>query len=265
MNIFLHELKDNRKSTIIWTLSLVAVVVLFMALFPSIAKDSEAFKKVLENYPESLRKAIGMSLDSITSLLGFYSYVFTYVVLCGAIQAMNLGVSMLSKETREKTADFLLTKPVTRTQIVTAKLLAAVVSLILSNLVVIMAALVAAQAVSERSFDTKAFLLISLTAFFVECMFLALGILISVLVPKIKSVLPLSLGTVFGFFILNMFGSVIGDKAVRYLTPFKYYDPGYISKHQTYEIRFIVIEVIFIIVAVTASYFIYAKKDIHAV
>ena len=265
MNIFLHELKANRKSTIIWTLSLVAVVVLFMALFPSIAKDSDAFKKVLENYPEALRKAIGLSIESITSLLGFYSYVFAYVVLCGSIQAMNLGTSILSKEVREKTADFLLTKPVTRTQIVTAKLLSAFVSLILSNLVFIAAAWVTLQAVKEGPFDTTVFLLLSLTAFFVECMFLALGIVVSVMVPKVKSVLPLSLGTVFGFFIINMFGSVIGEKTVRYLTPFKYYDSAYIIKHQEYETSFIVIEIVVITVAVAASYLVYSKKDIHAV
>jgi ABC-2 type transport system permease protein len=265
MNIFLHELKANRKSTIIWTLSLVVVVIFFMTLFPSITKDAAGFKKVLENYPEGVRKALGVSIDSITSLLGFYSYVFTYVVLCGAIQAMNLGTSILSKEVREKTADFLLTKPVTRKQIVTAKLLAAFVSLVLTNIVFVIGSIITVKAVSDKSFDMKTFLLISLTAFYVECMFLALGILISVIVPKIKSVLPISLGTVFGFFILNMVGSVIGEKAIRYLTPFKYYDYAYIIKHNSYETAYIMIELLFIAAAIAASYIIYSKKDIHAV
>lgn len=265
MNIFLHELKANRKSTLIWTLSLVALVIFFMALFPSITKDADGFKKVLENYPEGVRKALGVSIDSITSLLGFYSYVFTYVVLCGAIQAMNLGTSILSKEVREKTADFLLTKPVTRKQIVTAKLMSAFTSLVLTNIVFIIAAIITVNAVSDKSFDMNTFFLISLTAFFVECMFLALGILISVSVPKIKSVLSISLGTVFGFFILSMLGSVIGEKAIRYLTPFKYYDTAYIIKHQSYEAVYIMIEIVFIIAAIAISYAVYSKKDIHAV
>ncbi|NRD77270.1 ABC transporter permease subunit [Bacillus sp. BRMEA1] len=265
MNIFLHELKANRKSTIIWTLSLVAVVIFFMALFPSITKDAEGFKKVLENYPEGVRKVLGVSINSITSLLGFYSYVFTYVVLCGAIQAMNLGTSILSKEVREKTADFLLTKPITRVQIVTAKLLSAFTSLVLSNVVFIAAAIITVKAVSGKTFDMTAFLLISLTAFWVECLFLALGILISVTLPKIKSVLSVSLGTVFGFFVLNMLGSVIGEKAIRYVTPFKYYDTTYIMKHNSYETTYVIIEILFIMAAVTVSYLIYSKKDIHAV
>jgi ABC-2 type transport system permease protein len=109
------------------------------------------------------------------------------------------------------------------------------------------------------------FLLISLTAFLVEMMFLALGVLISVLTGKIKAVLPISLGTVFTFYILNMFGSVIGDKFIRYLTPFKYYDTAYIIKHNGYDPAFVTIELIFILLAIIASYVIYSKKDIHAV
>jgi len=96
-------------------------------------------------------------------------------------------------------------------------------------------------------------------------MFMALGVVISVAAARIKAVLPLSLGLVFGFFIINMFGSVIGEETIRYLTPFKYYDTAYIIQHGGYEGRFIAIEAVFIVVNVIASYFIYAKKDIHAV
>ncbi|WP_066389773.1 ABC transporter permease subunit [Neobacillus mesonae] len=265
MNMFLHELKAYRKSTFIWTLSLVAVLVLFMSMFPSLSKDAAEFKKLLEGYPESVRKAFGISLESITSLLGFYSYVFAYIVLCGSIQAMNLGLSILSKESREKTADFLLTKPVTRQQVVTAKLSAAVTSLAATNLFYLAAAVITAQAVSDVSFDKQIFVLISLTAFLVECMFLALGLLVSAALSNIKSVLPLSLSMVFGFYFLNMFGSVIGEKAFRYFTPFNYYDTAYIIKHSAYEARFIIIEIVLVAAGVLASYIIYAKKDIHAV
>jgi ABC-2 type transport system permease protein len=265
MNMFLHELKAYRKSTFIWTLSLVLVVIFFLSIFPGFTKDVTDFKKLLEGYPEGVRKALGISIDTISSLLGFYSYVFGYIVLCGSIQAMNLGTSIVSKEVREKTADFLLTKPVTRTQIMTAKLLAAVTSLVFTNIIYVVAASIMASAVSKESFDMKIFILISLTAFFVELMFMALGVFVPVIVPKIKSVLPLSLSIVFGFFIINMFGSVIGEKTLRYITPFKYYDSAYIMKNSAYEASFVIIELVFIIGVTFASYIIYLKKDIHAV
>jgi ABC-2 type transport system permease protein len=265
MNMFLHELKAYRKSTIIWTCSLVAIIILFLSMFPAFSKEAETFKKLMEGFPEPVRKAFGLSVESMSSMVGFYSYTFLYITLCGAIQAMNLGTSILSKEVREKTADFLLTKPVTRTQIITAKLLAALTSLVITNVVYLTAASVMASIVKTEDYSYKIFFMVSLTLFFIQLIFLALGVIVSVLSRKIKSVLPISLGTVFGFFIVGMLGSVIGDEAIRYFTPFKYFDTNYIMKNSSYEATFIIIEIVFIVVAITASYIVYCKKDIHAV
>ncbi|MDP4178929.1 MAG: ABC transporter permease subunit [Bacillota bacterium] len=265
MNIFLHELKSYRKSTIIWSCSMAAVIIIFLSIFPSLVKDAAEYKKLLQSYPEPVRKAFGLSIDSIFSFLGYYSYVFPYIILCGSIQSMNYGTSVLSKEVRDKTADFLLTKPVTRIQIMTAKILAVLSSLIITNILYLISAIIMALIVKNSTLNYKVFFMITLSGFFVELMFLALGIIISVIVPKIKSVLPISISTVFSFYIVSMFGSVIGDKVIRYITPFKYYDTAYIIKNSAYESRFIIIEAIFIISVIFAGYKIYVKKDIHAV
>lgn len=265
MNMFLHEMKAYRKSNIIWTFTLVALVILMLAMFPAFSKEAETFKKLLEGFPEPVRKALGISVNSISSILGFYSYIFLYITLCGAIQAMNLGTSIVSKEVRAKTADFLLTKPVTRTQIMTSKLMAALTSLIITNVAYLIASSVMATMVKTEEYSFKIFFMISISLFLVQLMFLALGVLISVVVPKIKSVLPISLGTVFTFFIIGMLASTTGDGAMSYITPFKYYDTGYIIQNSSYETLYIIIEIIFVILAITASYFVYCKKDVHAV
>src|SRR4051812_41936935 len=183
MNIFRHELRAYRKSTIIWSLSLILIIVLFMSFYSSFAKDAEEFINLLQNYPESIRKAFGINLDNFFSILGFYSYPLTFITLCGAIQAMNLGTSIVSKEVREKTADFLLTKPVTRTQVLTAKLMAALTSIAITFIVYVAAASVTALQVKTEAFSLKTFFLLSLTLLFIQLIFLAIGIIISMLVP----------------------------------------------------------------------------------
>jgi ABC-2 type transport system permease protein len=265
MNIFLHELKAYRKSTMIWTLSLVALAVLFLSMFPSFSKDAEEFKKLLEGFPVELRKAIGLSVDSIATLVGFFSYAFLYLKLAGAIQAMNLGTSILSKESREKTADFLLTKPVTRTKVVTSKLLAALVSLVITNIIFIAATLVTASIVADNDFNREVLFLIAISLFFIQLMFMALGLIISVIFPRIKSVISVSLGTVFGFFMLGMISSTTDDKVLRYMTPFNYFDSAYITENISYETSFIISGILFMISAVVGSYYLYAKKDVHSV
>ena len=265
MNMYLHELKALRKSTIIWTCTLVAFVALFMAMYPSFASSAADFKKILEGYPPAVMKAFGVSLDTITSTLGFYSYIFSYIAICGAIQAMNIGLGVLSKEVRDKTADFLLTKPVMRHQIVTAKLLSALTLLVITDIIYIIAAKIIVSLVANSAYSNKIFFMISITLCFIQLIFLALGVIISVCVTKIKSVIPISLSTVFGFYFISMFGSLLGDKNVSYLTPFKYFEPSYILSHSCYDASYIIVAIIFIILAISSSYVIYIKKDIHAV
>ena len=265
MNIFFHELKAYRKSNLIWTFSLIMVALLFLSMFPSFAKDADEFKKLLAGYPLAMRKAIGLNLETIFTILGFYSYALTFTTLCAAIQAMNLGTGILSKEVREKTADFLLTKPVTRTQVLTSKLLAAFTSLVITNLVYQLAVNIIALQVKTVDYSMQKFVLLSLTMLFIQVIFLAIGILISVIVPKIKSVLTVSLATVFAFYFLGVISETSGDDVKRYISPFKYFDHTYIIKHASFEGSFLFAGSSFVAVAIAVSYMIYTKKDIHAV
>ncbi|MHA0856082.1 ABC transporter permease subunit [Paenibacillus sp. CMAA1364] len=265
MNMLMHEWRMIRRSTLIWVCSLIGVMLLYLSIFPALSQDAEQFKALFASYPESLRDALGMSLDSIASLIGFYSFVFGFVVLIAAIQAMNLGLGMLSRETRDKTADFLLTKPVTRHQVMTAKLCAGLLSLLVTNFVYMGATSLIILYMQESFFPWKAFFMISITALFVQLIFMSLGMVVSVSLSKMRSVISISLGTVFGLYVLGMLGTVLGETVIRYITPFKYFDTAYIIAHSTYELSFVVVSLVIIIGTVSASYYMYATKDIHAV
>jgi ABC-2 type transport system permease protein len=265
MNIFFHELKAYRKSTLIWSVSLVMIIVLFMSFYPSFSKDAEEFQKIMEGYPEAIRNALGFSLGSFFTILGFYCFPLSFITLCGAIQGMNLGTSIVSKEVREKTADFLLTKPVTRTTVLTAKLMAAFISIILTNIIYLAVTITMAYQVKTEDFSLKILIMLSLTMFFIQLIFLAIGVIVSVIVPRIKSVLTVSLTTVFAFYFLGMFSSTTGEEAKRYISPFKYFNTAYIIKQASFESTFLIVGAVIIILAITASYFVYAKKDIHSV
>lgn len=264
MNIFLHELKSYRKSIIIWACAMTLLAVVYIFLFKGLENDIESFKAFLNNMPDVIKKSFNILIDSIATLEGFYSFVFSFVVLCGAIQAMNLGTAIVSKEVRDKTADFLMTKPVSRMRIMTSKLLAAFTALVITNLIYLGLTIFAAVAV-VGVFNQKIFFMILLTMFFIQLLFMTIGIMISVIAGKIKSVISVSLSTVFGFYILGSLGSMIGEERVRYFSPFRYFDPVYIIQHAAYEISFVVTGIAFIIAAIVVSYLVYIKKDVHAV
>jgi len=264
MNIYLQELKFYRRSTIIWMLVFAVGIFCYLSLFTAFTSDVTATMKLLENFPPAVRAALGIRLETFFTIFGFFGYMLTYLWLVGAIQAMNLGMGILSKEITGKTADFLLSKPVSRFKVLTSKLLAALTLLVATNIIFVIASYFSALVYSKVSFNTGSFVLIASTMFIIQLFFLALGYLISVIVPKIRSVLAFSLPTVFGFFIVGLLDSVLGLDMIRYITPFKYFDTQYIFDHGIYEWKYIIIESVVVAVCIVATYVIYLRKDIQA-
>lgn len=265
MNMYLHELKSMRKSTLYWTCSLIALAAIYFSVYPGIASDAADFQKLLGNYPAPIRAALGISLDNITTILGFYSMVFSFIILCGAIQGMNLGIFILSREARERTTDFLLVKPVSRTSIVSAKLLSALTIILITNVIYTASAFLFAEMVKTADFSSKLFLMINLTLLFIQLIFLSLGMVTSVFFKRLKSYLPLSLGVTVGLYIAGALIATGKNDAERLVSPFKYFEITYIIKNASYESKYLIAGAVIVIVSIAVSYFIYSKKDMHSV
>jgi ABC-2 type transport system permease protein len=259
-----RELHAYRNSTIIWTSSIILLVIMFLSIYSSFASDVEASKSIISNLPPVLSDIIGLSLDNFFTIYGFMGYLLTFITLAGAVQAMNLGVGLLSKEESGKTADFLLTKPVARSSVFISKLLAGLYLLIVTNALFLATVFVMASAVEKNSFDGWLLLLISLKFGLIQLFFMAGGFLLSVILPKVKSVVSVSLPFVFGLFIVGTIGALLGLDSVKYVSPFKFFDNDYIISNASYDWLFLVINASFVLVAIIVSYIIFTKKDIRS-
>ncbi len=265
MNMFFREVKAYSKFTMIWSCSISIWIILLSLFYPSFSDNSAVIVKALESYPEAVSNLIGLSRESLSSYLGFYTFVLNGVIELGAIQAMIIGGSMLLKEISGKTVDFLLSKPVTRKQIMTAKLCAAGTSLAITTLICFFVSSVMASIISSEATNMKILFMICITVLFVQLIFMSFGLLITVVFSKMKSMTALAIGSLLlNEIVFNIFKPIIGDNAVRYLIPLKYFSSEYILNNASYEMSFVIITIILIAIGVTASYIIYEKKDVHA-
>jgi ABC-2 type transport system permease protein len=262
MNIFSQELKMSAASMIYWTASIVLFVLLFMFMYPPISKDIQVIESILSNFPPELRRALGMTTLDLSQVLGFYGFLFIYILLIGSVYAMKSGISVLSEEIRSKTADFLLVKPVPRTRIVSAKILSILSNLIVQNLLFMFISYIIISSYVNGSLDTRTFILINLSLFQVQLFFAAVGLFLSVLIKKIKTVLPVSLGVVFAFFVIQMINQSLNDPKLAYITPFAYFDVSKIIQNVGYDTSFLIINIIIIFILTALTYIIYQKKDI---
>lgn len=254
----------NLKSVAIWSAFLILLILIYMSLFSSFAKDTATLNEALANFPKQLLIAFGMENMNWSTVLGFYGLVFLFCQVCLAIQASNYGFGLVSIEERELTADFLLAKPIGRKQILTSKLLAAFSGLTISNLVVWICSFIAINLFNNGTgYETKPLVLLLLTIVPFQLFFLSVGLLISLLVKRVRSVTPFSMGLAFGMYILNAFGNMIGSDSLEVISPFKHFEPNYILKNATYNLPLVLISLSVIIVSIAASYVLYSKRNIH--
>ncbi len=263
MNIFIHEFKSYLKSVGIWSVSIFLIILVYYSAFSSMAIDAAELARMMAAFPEELLIAFGMTDMNFTTVLGFYGVVFLFCQICLAIQASNYGFSLLSIEEREFTADFLLPKPVSRGKILSSKLLAALLALTLTNAAVWISSFLVINLVRKgQSYDTKTLVLVLLTIVVFQLFFLSVGMLISLLMKRVRSVTPLSMALAFGMYVLSIFGGMLGGDKLEIISPFTHFDPNYIIKHGAYNIHLALISVAVIVIAIPASYLLYQKRNI---
>ncbi|MBI3176658.1 MAG: ABC transporter permease, partial [Chloroflexi bacterium] len=251
---------------VIWSLALTFLVAFFFSLFPVFADQAALMNELLAKYPPELRAAFGMDNMDLATVLGFYSFIFLFVQLCLAIQAGNYGFGLVSIEESELTADFLLSKPVSRTQVMTSKLLAALTSLTLTNLVVWVSSFAAIAVFrGEREYETGTLLLLLLSIVIFQLFFLGVGLVISLLVKRVRSVTPYALGLGFGSYVLSAFSGVFGEVTLELLTPFKHLDAASIVKHGAYDTPLVLLNVAVTVASLAVGYWLYIRRDIPAV
>jgi ABC-2 type transport system permease protein len=266
MNIFQHEFKMHFRSVITWSAAVAALLLVFVSLFSSFSQDAALLNEMLANFPEQLLAAFGMVGVDLATILGYFSLAFLFVQICLAIQAANYGFSLVSIEERDWTADFLLAKPVGRPQILTSKLLAVLGGLLITDIVVWISSFVFINLFKgAATYETGSLLLLLLSIVPFQLFFLAVGLVVSLLVKRIRSVTPYAMALGFGMYVLNAFGEMLGQSALEQITPFKHFDPRYIIQHGAYDLPLVLVSVAVIVISLGGSYVLYTRRDIPAV
>lgn len=270
MNIFKFEFKRLLKGSIIWSLVCGCIVVMFMLFFPSM-KDSgiqDIVSTKLDAIPETFLEAFNISQEmDFTDISDFSAYIFQYVVMAGVVYSTILGVSSLVREESEGTIEFLYSKPITRSKIVTSKILANV--LIFYMFLVIVGIITMGVGIVVKPEEVKAISLLMdikvlcMGMAFVGYIFMAIGFLISVFIKSSKQSIPIALGIFFASYIIGIF-SRLQDRLNNfiYLSPFDYAIPAEIIKNG-FETKFIIIGLCLIIVSLIITYNVYNKKDFN--
>ena len=179
---------------------------------------------------------------------------FEYAALC--------AVGILSKEEKERTAEFLLTHPVSRVKIVTEKLIAVLIQITALNLI-IYAISVGSMVIIGEEIPWKEINLLHLAYYLLQIELAGICFGISAFLRKGST--GVGLGIAVMMYFMNLVANIAEvAEFLKYITPFGYCEGADIVSNGDLDGTLIAIGLIFGTVGIVAAYWKYTRKDIHS-
>jgi ABC-2 type transport system permease protein len=263
MKIFFRELKANLKSLIIWGIVMGLLIVTGAGKFSAYVGNPEMLK-ILDAFPPAVLDALSMRGFNLTTVTGFFGIMFIYFGLLGGIAAAMWGSDIISKEERDKTVEFSLVLPVSRSEVVTAKALTALTNCVLLVLITWGISLLAVKQFNpDKAFNS--YLALEMQALFmIELIFLAVGLLLGCAMKQYKR----SASTAVAIILVTYFISIISAMQknldfLKYFTPFKYFDAFQLFQNGRMDGLYLLISAVIIVVCIAAAYVTYNRRDLY--
>lgn len=262
MTVFNHEMRRGRNSLIIWTTSVAFMLIICVIMYPQMESQMQGVSDMFANMG-SFSAAFGMNEINFGTPMGFYAVECGNILgIGGAFYAAIIAISALSKEEKERTAEFLFTHPLSRTSIITQKLCSVLCQLIIFNVTCAGFSYLSYIAIDE-SLPTKQFLLFHLAYFILQLEIAGICFGASAFVKGGGIGIGIGIATILYF--MNILIN-ISKKAefIKYITPFAYTNSTDIIIDEKLEIPLILAGVGYMIIGIIAAYIVYNKKDIRA-
>ncbi|MGB8451113.1 MAG: ABC transporter permease subunit [Anaerocolumna sp.] len=263
MNIFLRELRANRKALIIWSVCLFLLVLSGMGKYTAYSSGA-ATNEIFDKMPFTLKALLGFGSFDVTTLSGFFAFLFPYIELTAAIHAVLLGSGIIAKEERDKTTEFLMVKPVSRSTVITAKFLAALINIVIVNLVSLISSVMMVAYYNKGDSINSEIVMFFLSMFMVQLIFFSLGALSSAFIKKPRTSGSIATGVLFGAYILSKITDLTDRvNVLNVLTPFKYFNFVDIVNGEGLNLFISILTVLLAAVFLFFAYYFYLRRDLN--
>ncbi len=263
MNLYLHELKANAKSLLVWTGVMALLILIGITKYAAYAENPEMLA-ILDAMPREVLAAFNMNAFNLTTLSGFFGVMFAYFALMGAVAAAMWGSETIAREERDKTVEFALTLPLTRSRLVTVKGLAALTNAALFVLFTWAISLAAARNYAPDA-AFRHFLALEMGAMFLlELIFLAVGLLLACSGWPRGRAASVSVGLIMGAYALSTASSMFARlDFLKWVTPFRYFDAADLYRSGRFSAVSVALAAAIVGACVTAAYRLYNRRDLY--
>ena len=260
MTLILHEIKRNKLSLIVWSCALSFMLGVCVFIYPEMQTQMGDIGAMFSEMG-AFSDAFGMDQLNFGEFMGYFGVECANTLgLGGALLAGVVGITALSKEERDHTAELLLTLPVSRVRIITEKLLFSVFHIITVNAAVVLVTVGAILAIDADA-DAGKLALIFVANLIMQLEIMAITFGISAFIRR--GGLGIGLGLSFGLYFINILSNLTDElEFLKYITPFGYADSGHIIAECAIDFWPLFIGMILSALGILAAYKQYTVKDI---
>ena len=239
MNIFKQELRSQKTPIAIWSLSIGLLIAVCVIMYPDMKSQMDDVNQMFSSMG-NFTSAFGMDQLNFGTLVGFYAVEAGNIIgIGGAFFAAITAVTALMKEEKDRTAEFLLTHPVSRTRVITEKLLSVFSIIIILNVIIFLCTVLSILYIKEDIF-WKELLLFTLAHLLLQLEIA--GICFGISAFLTKSGIGIGIGIAALMYFLNIVANISEDaKALKYI-------PG----------------MILMVIGIITAYVKYTRKDIQS-
>ena len=222
MTLIRHELRRGRISLLIWTCAIGGFLMISLLIFPEMKTQMDSISSVFASMG-AFTKAFGMDTLNFGTLTGYYGIECGNMLgLGGALFAALLGISALAREEKDGTAELLLTHPLSRAEVVTKKLIAVLIQVVILNAAVLLLS-VGTIAVIGETVPWKEIWLLHAAYFLLQLEIACICFGISACIWH--SGLGIGLGIAVTLYFINIIASLTSAvEFLKFITPFGYAD-----------------------------------------
>jgi ABC-2 type transport system permease protein len=265
-NLFLKELQRNVSSLIIWMIIISLLITLTMSVYHTFLENQSKVLGMMSLVPKGALQFKGISnFSDLFSTLGFYAVNnIIYMMVLGSIFSIVLSSNILLKEEYNKTAEYLLTRPLTRSEIFFSKLAVVFLYVFILNLVTVLVGFICIEIVKTGSFSIRVFLILSLYTLLLNLLFAAIGLFFSTLVKRPKPITTFSIGLVLIFYFIYTFSKITESAAkIGFLSPFKFVNVDVVNPAYKLEFLNLLYFIGITLLLIWLSHMFYNRKDIY--
>lgn len=262
--IFWRTLKDRRTLLIIYCLSSIALLWMYVALFPSIREQSASLEAMMKNYPQSFMKAFNFDIKAFTTLEGFISteqFSFVWPILVTFMMVGYAGYA-IAGEIESGTIEVLLAQPISRAKLFLGRYFAGLFILIVFTIFSIFAAIPIAK-IYGISIKGENFVTMALLSFMFALSIYSIGMFASAVFSDKGKVFFITGVTLVAMYVLNILSSLKDSLAdLKYASFFYYFNPGkaLVYNEIVHEAYFVFIGISILLTFV--GFMIFLKRDI---